>query len=591
MKKLRFLYLAEVAALMVASSCSDEQTVMGGLSDNSIRLHPHVLKSATSRAVETTKDNLESFKVTTFQDGLSNYMENITFAQFSGYWGSDEGTYFWPLKGALNFYAYAPENPGATGTLTLDCNKQVLENFSPYPDAAAQKDFIYACNRGSLEANASSGLSMDFKHALSEITVSAKNESPYYTVGVSSVKIGNVRNKGTFTFPSINGVSKEGVWKLSDSSDDITSYGNLWTKETVLNNTASVLDENNCSFMLLPQKLEKADKASDKSYIALKLNVNTTGGQNLYNDWAYLGIDTDWKMGEHYNYTLDFTNGAGQDADGNPVLMLLTGTGYPKAQVTIKINGEEHYVNIDSNGNWAFNFAPYKSVTDLSEMFHSKYMYSFNSQFFNNRKITDMRLMFYFCENLKTLDINGWDVSNVTDMHVLFEHCKSLKALDLSNWDVSNVKDFQRMFLDCTNLASLDLRGWKFGKDAIIDQMFSHCENLTSLNLSGWDTSNLTSLSLLFEYCFSLTSLDLSGWDVSNVTDLSYMFQYCNSLTYLDISGWDLSNTPMGPNPLLGNPFIFGHPKTIRMKGCNETTINKIKSFIKLYKDCTIVTE
>ena len=30
MKKLRFLYLAEVAALMVASSCSDEQTVMGG---------------------------------------------------------------------------------------------------------------------------------------------------------------------------------------------------------------------------------------------------------------------------------------------------------------------------------------------------------------------------------------------------------------------------------------------------------------------------------------------------------------------------------------------------------------------------------
>lgn len=30
MKKLRFLYLAGVAALMVASSCSEEQTVMGG---------------------------------------------------------------------------------------------------------------------------------------------------------------------------------------------------------------------------------------------------------------------------------------------------------------------------------------------------------------------------------------------------------------------------------------------------------------------------------------------------------------------------------------------------------------------------------
>lgn len=30
MKKLRFLYLAGVATLMVASSCSEEQKVMGG---------------------------------------------------------------------------------------------------------------------------------------------------------------------------------------------------------------------------------------------------------------------------------------------------------------------------------------------------------------------------------------------------------------------------------------------------------------------------------------------------------------------------------------------------------------------------------
>lgn len=30
MKKLRFLYLAGVATLMLASSCSEERTVMGG---------------------------------------------------------------------------------------------------------------------------------------------------------------------------------------------------------------------------------------------------------------------------------------------------------------------------------------------------------------------------------------------------------------------------------------------------------------------------------------------------------------------------------------------------------------------------------
>lgn len=93
-------------------------------------------------------------------------------------------------------------------------------------------------------------------------------------------------------------------------------------------------------------------------------------------------------MGEHYNYTLDFTNGAGQDADGNPVLMLLTGTGFPDGEFTMRISGEEHNVKIDSNGNWTFNFAPYKSVTDLSDLFRSNYyVYSFNAQFFNNRKL------------------------------------------------------------------------------------------------------------------------------------------------------------------------------------------------------------
>ena len=52
----------------------------------------------------------------------------------------------------------------------------------------------------------------------------------------------------------------------------------------------------------------------------------------------------------------------------------------------------------------------------------------------------------------------------------------------------------------------------------------------------------------MFYGLISLTSLDLSGWDMTNVTNINNMFTSCSNLS------------------------------TIRMVGCNQTTIDKIKS-------------
>ena len=52
----------------------------------------------------------------------------------------------------------------------------------------------------------------------------------------------------------------------------------------------------------------------------------------------------------------------------------------------------------------------------------------------------------------------------------------------------------------------------------------------------------------MFGYCTSLESLDLSGWNLTNVTNMGSMFFSCNSL------------------------------RTIKMVGCNSTTVNIIKS-------------
>ena len=67
----------------------------------------------------------------------------------------------------------------------------------------------------------------------------------------------------------------------------------------------------------------------------------------------------------------------------------------------------------------------------------------------------------------------------------------------------------------------------------------------------------------MFGTCSALTSLDVSKWDTSNVTNMSNMFSGCSAL------------------------------KTIRMVGCSQTTIDKIKAQLSTdgITGCTIITK
>ena len=140
----------------------------------------------------------------------------------------------------------------------------------------------------------------------------------------------------------------------------------------------------------------------------------------------------------------------------------------------------------------------------------------------------------------------GSDTSKVTDMSYFFKECSGLTSLDVSSFDTSNVTSMLHMFY--------------------------FCRSLTSLNLSSFNTSNVTSMLQMFYFCENLTSLTLSNFDTSNVTDMNGMFTYCSGLISLDLSGWDISNETIMYNMFNG----CSNSLTIRMKGCNQTTINKI---------------
>ena len=619
------MFCVALASLVLATSCSQDDLQTAKFSQNPIKSNVGLGgqpistfaaakgKAVKSRAVETTITNLGSFTMNAFQDGETNYMKDVKYTSTDGsVWNTDAGTFYWPVEGNLHFYAYAPEQPGQAGTFKLDKDAQTLTDFVPNTAAADQKDFVYAKSTGNNKANGTTGIDIDFQHALSEVTIAAKNENTAYTVDVTGVKIGNVIKKGTFTFPSTSDAAAS--WTLSSDVSDVTDYTTTWTTPVTLGSDVSTLDATNVPFMILPQQLSKATKASDKAYLALKVNITMQGGKVIRDGWAYIGLNTNWEMGKHYAYTLDFSDGAGQDENGKQIISgkemvlkvkvtpwdakavdlpekFITGTTTAAFTYTVGgVNGTSYTVTPDASGNWSVPVSKFNGVTNMGYAFSNcGSLTSLDVSGFNTSNVTNMNSMFISCSSLTSLDVSHFNTSNVTDMYQLFSNCHSLKTLDLSGWNTENVTTLEYMFSFCISLTSLDLSHFDTSSVTGMGGMFWNCNKLTSLDVSGFNTSNVTNMNSMFSDCSSFTNLDLSGFNTSKVIRMDYMFSGCSKLKTLDLSHFDTSNVTNINYMFSGCSSLT----TIRMVGCSSATVDKIKK--QLASDgitsCTIVTE
>ena len=620
------MFCVALASLVLATSCSQDDLQTAKFSQNPINLNAGLGgqpistfaaakgKAVKSRAVETTITNLGSFTMNAFQDGETNYMNNVeyTTSDNGSSWTTAAGKFFWPVEGDLHLYGYAPAAPGTSGTFKIDKDAQTLTDFVPFETAAAQQDFVYAKSTGNNATNGTTGVELNFQHALTEISVAAKNSNTAYTVKVTGVKLGNVKTKGTFTFPSI--ANSAASWTLSDVAEDVGSYETTWSTATELSSSVSTLDEANVAFMLLPQQLEKSEKASEKAYLALKVNITMQGGKVIRDGWAYIGLNTNWEMGKHYAYTLDFSDGAGQDENGKQIIsgkeMVLKVkvtpwdakavdlpekfiTGTTTAAFTYTVgggNGTSYTVTPDASGNWSVPVSKFNGVTNMGYAFSNcGSLTSLDVSGFNTSNVTNMNSMFISCSSLTSLDVSHFNTSNVTDMYQLFSNCRSLKTLDLSGWNTENVTTLEYMFAFCISLTSLDLSHFDTSSVTGMGGMFWNCNKLTSLDVSGFNTSNVTNMNSMFSGCSSFTNLDLSGFNTSKVIRMDYMFSGCSKLKTLDLSHFDTSNVTNINYMFSGCSSLT----TIRMVGCSSATVDKIKK--QLASDgitsCTIVTE
>lgn len=198
------------------------------------------------------------------------------------------------------------------------------------------KEQVYSTNNGVVKFH--------FKHILSQIVFKARKNLESLTVTIKDIKLHNIKQGGTFSYPDVQYTTAEtetsrDCWSNVAESDTYSPYiikdgdisvGTENTDITVSGDSPSLVIPQTVTAWTVSSENKKtiveADAAGE-SYLEVTC-VLQQNGQNLTtvntDGYAtiYVPFSADWMPGKRYVYTLIF--GGGYDADGNAILDPIT---------------------------------------------------------------------------------------------------------------------------------------------------------------------------------------------------------------------------------------------------------------------------
>lgn len=183
-----------MAAGLVSCSNYDSPESTDRSASNAIQF---AARTEYSRAGDITTNTLTQFNVWAFTGSATSpvtFMQNVVVTKS----GTNTWTYspvqYWPANQSVDFYAFAPADWVGS-----------LSPLSPVPYDAYGKtdDLIYAMSENLKGANGAPNAQviLNFRHALSKVSVRMSSTNTNLVVKVSNVALVNIMTKGNFHFP------------------------------------------------------------------------------------------------------------------------------------------------------------------------------------------------------------------------------------------------------------------------------------------------------------------------------------------------------------------------------------------------------
>lgn len=274
-----------------------------------------------SRATPTTLSNLEAFNVWADADGWTSFLIDGKTATKDDKDGSSYSlphNYYWPNEVEyIKFWAYGPTSGTNAVTITpsFDHSSQSLKDFEVTQEITSgginHQDLVVAYTNAKRSTTSGTTVSLQFKHALSQIEVKAcagQADVDNTVIKIKGAWIVNAKSKGQLDFANTGSFS----W----SSNTFASYGVEFTTPTTLNSTYTTLIGNKDgssaandqkSLMLIPQEItgltfdKSAHTNNSGTYIMLLCRIDIEHDGNNHEgamDDSY-GVSEDGK--KHYH--------------------------------------------------------------------------------------------------------------------------------------------------------------------------------------------------------------------------------------------------------------------------------------------------
>lgn len=248
-------------------------------------------RPATRAAMQATM--YDEFKVVAQYkkaDGSTNsqlYMNET--AKRSGLLWSPNSTYYWPEKGQLRFFAWAPTDATLDESPIYpreDVNMTTLK-YTASTDLTKQRDLVAAATGEQNNSTTCAPVNLQFKHICTAVIIKTGETMAEGTI--KSVKITNVRNSGTYDMATA-------AWDPDETTANYTVSPNLATTGATADGTK--LNAEVATFMLLPQKLG----ADSKLEVVFHDNIS---GRDRPLTASLSGAE--WPMGKTVTYRLSIT--------------------------------------------------------------------------------------------------------------------------------------------------------------------------------------------------------------------------------------------------------------------------------------------
>ena len=221
----------------------------------------------------------------------------------------------------------------------------------------------------------------------------------------------------------------------------------------------------------------------------------------------------------------------------------------------------------------------------------------------------DSTCMFWFLEELSSLNIENLIFDDVESMHGMFVRTKCNydfsgysfpKLTDISSAfasvksDYVSFKDVSAPLVTTTDsmfsnsdITEIDLTNFSTPNNKTTYRMFFQDyssldqEQNNSVILSGMDTSEVENMSGMF-WNSDFKSLDLSGFNTSNVTDMGHMFAECSYLETVNLGNFDTSEVT-GFGSMFNSCVSL---KTLDLSSFNTTSVNKL-GLLSMFNNCS----